>query len=198
MLLRRRVVAPMLNAAFITVLLILLMHRLVYMEGPSLLDTREPIQIVWPIIPEDDEPAVQFIKPPLPEVEPTPDVEWDKPVVRLEPISNPEIKPIKITRTRGKLPQLDNTQLVLALGFPPDYPSPALRRNVEGYAVVGFSVNELGQVFDAFIIESEPQGVFERSALKAISKFKYKPKMVNGKAVVTHRQRYMFTYRLDD
>ncbi|MEM7357786.1 MAG: TonB family protein [Pseudomonadota bacterium] len=198
MLLRRRVFAPLINASFITILLILFMHRLVYVEGPSLLPERGALSLQLPFVPEDSEPIIKFVKPVIPEVEQSPEVEWEQPKLTLAPIQNPEIKPITITRTRGKLPKLDNTQLVLALGFPPDYPGPAITRNLEGYAVVGFSVNEAGQVFDAYIIESEPKGVFDRSALKAISKFKYKPKMVNGKAIVTHRQRYMFTYKLDD
>jgi len=91
-----------------------------------------------------------------------------------------------------------NNQLVLAIGFPPKYPSNAITRGIEGYAVVGFSVTASGEVFDPFIIESEPKSVFNRSALKAISKFKYRPKTVDGKPISVDGQRYMFTYQLDD
>ncbi len=87
---------------------------------------------------------------------------------------------------------------VIAIAFPPEYPGLALRRGIQGYAVVGFSVSAAGSVVDPTILESEPNGVFDRASIKAISKFKYKARMVNGRPVSTNGQRYMFTYKLDN
>jgi protein TonB len=81
--------------------------------------------------------------------------------------------------------------------FPPEYPARALSDGIEGYAIVGFSVSAAGSVTDPTILESEPSSVFDRSSLKAISKFKYKVRKVNGRAVITDGQRYMFTFKLD-
>ena len=83
------------------------------------------------------------------------------------------------------------------MGFPPEYPNVALRRGVEGYAIVGFSVSPAGEVVDPYIIESEPGTFFDRSALKAIKRFRYKAQLVNGKPVTTDGQRYMFRFELD-
>jgi len=91
-----------------------------------------------------------------------------------------------------------DNQLVIALGFPPEYPNRAIQRKIEGFVVVGFSVSAAGEVFDAYIREAEPKGVFERSALKAISKFKYRARSEGGKPLATAGQRYMFTYKLED
>ena len=57
--------------------------------------------------------------------------------------------------------------------------------------------NALGQVVDAFIIEAEPKGAFEKSALKAIAKFKYKPRYVEEKPVSTQGQSYIFRYTIE-
>jgi len=102
-----------------------------------------------------------------------------------------------IKKPAGVLVTPNDSQLVLALGYPPVYPNSAITKGIEGFAVVGFSVSPAGQVYDAFIIESEPNSIFDRSALKAIKKFKYKAKMENGKAVATDGQRYLFSYKLD-
>jgi len=59
-----------------------------------------------------------------------------------------------VVKGGGNLP-IDN-QLVIAIGFPPEYPNGALTRGIEGYAVVGFSVSAAGSVFDSYILESEP------------------------------------------
>ena len=97
--------------------------------------------------------------------------------------------------SRG-LANADN-QLTLLMGYPPVYPNRALMSNIEGFVVVGFSVSQAGEVFDAYILESEPKGVFDRSSLQAIGKFRYRSQVVNGKPIATDGQRYMFTYEID-
>ncbi|WP_051556054.1 TonB family protein [Kordiimonas gwangyangensis] len=48
------------------------------------------------------------------------------------------------------------------------------------------------------IIEAEPQGYFERAAAKAAEKFKYKPKVVNGKPQKVTGVKYRFSFDLAD
>ena len=55
----------------------------------------------------------------------------------------------------------------------------------------------MGDVFDPFVIESEPKGVFDKAALEAIAKFKYKPRYEDDRAVSTAGQRYIFKFELD-
>ncbi|MEO0368806.1 MAG: energy transducer TonB [Pseudomonadota bacterium] len=89
-------------------------------------------------------------------------------------------------------------QLVLALGYPAQYPSLALRRGIEGYVVVEFSVDPTGSVFNARITESVPEGIFDKAALKAMAKFKYQPSVIDGQARTSHGQRYLFRFTLDE
>lgn len=65
----------------------------------------------------------------------------------------------------------------------PVYPRRALARGLEGYVLVQFVVTETGSVRDPVVIEAEPPSIFNRAAINAALKFKYKPKMVDGKPV---------------
>lgn len=60
------------------------------------------------------------------------------------------------------------------------YPRRALQRGIQGYVIVEFTVNKIGAVVDPTVIESNPQGIFEQSALDAVVKYKYKPRVING------------------
>lgn len=55
----------------------------------------------------------------------------------------------------------------------PEYPFAALRHGVEGWVVLEYTVNERGQVIKPRIIEATPPGVFDRAALKALSRWRY-------------------------
>ncbi|MCC3862286.1 energy transducer TonB [Pseudemcibacter aquimaris] len=64
----------------------------------------------------------------------------------------------------------------------PQYPTNMASKGIEGYVKVSFTITVNGSVKDATVIESSHRG-FERNALRAVEKFKYKPKVVDGVAV---------------
>ena len=66
---------------------------------------------------------------------------------------------------------------------PPQYPYQAARRGTEGWVRVSFEVTETGTVEDVVVLESDPPGVFDRAAIKAVYRWRFKPRMVNGSAV---------------
>lgn len=57
----------------------------------------------------------------------------------------------------------------------PQYPIKAARKKIEGWVKVEFSVLDNGSVFNIKVIESKPKRIFNRAAIKAISKWKFKP-----------------------
>jgi protein TonB len=65
--------------------------------------------------------------------------------------------------------------------MPAQYPSKAKRRNIEGFVKARLEVNTLGTVDSVDIVDSKPKGVFERSAIRALYKYKFKPQMIDGK-----------------
>lgn len=64
----------------------------------------------------------------------------------------------------------------------PIYPRRALSRGLEGYVIVEFTVTKTGSVRDPFIVEST-SSLFENAALKAVLRFKYKPRIVDGEPI---------------
>ncbi len=80
----------------------------------------------------------------------------------------------------------------------PIYPSRALQRGIEGYVIVVFTVTETGSVEDVKVREADPPGIFDRAAINAAYKFKYKPKVVNEKAVRVEGVPNKIIFELDD
>jgi len=66
---------------------------------------------------------------------------------------------------------------------PPQYPYKAARRGIEGWVRVSFRVTETGTVEDVEVLESDPAGVFEQAAIKAVYRWRFKPRIVNGQAM---------------
>jgi TonB family protein len=94
------------------------------------------------------------------------------------------------------LPSLPDGEMLRLLTSAPVYPADAAAAGLEGYAVAEFTVNEDGNVVDIGIVESS-HDVFEQSTLDAVSRVKYKPRIVNGQAVSVDGIRLRFGYRLD-
>lgn len=80
----------------------------------------------------------------------------------------------------------------------PVYPRRAQTRGIEGYVILEFIVTRTGAVANPVVIESKPPGIFDRAALNAALKFKYKPKVVNGEAIDVAGVRNRITFELQD
>lgn len=78
----------------------------------------------------------------------------------------------------------------------PEYPQRAAERGIEGHCDVHFTITALGTTRDAFIPEGEEScsnSLFERPSIRAIERFKFKPKIVDGEAVeIQHANRFIF------
>ncbi|MFQ5347040.1 MAG: energy transducer TonB [Rhodothalassiaceae bacterium] len=80
----------------------------------------------------------------------------------------------------------------------PQYPRRAAERGIEGYVIVQLTVTPQGTTEDVKVIEADPPGYFERASIQAASKFKYKPKVVNGQPVKVEGVLYRFTFELEE
>lgn len=98
---------------------------------------------------------------------------------------------LQFTR-RGNYPDGDYWSL---LRVPPVYPRDAAERELEGEAVVEFTVTAEGNVADATIVRSSDP-VFEAPSIEAVEQFKYKPRVVDGRAVDVPGVRNLITYAL--
>lgn len=76
-----------------------------------------------------------------------------------------------------------NMEVIPLVRMAPMYPKKALRMKKEGYVTMIFTINPDGTVRNVKVIDSKPKGLFDSAAVRSIKKWKFKPKLVNGKAV---------------
>ena len=79
----------------------------------------------------------------------------------------------------------------------PVYPRRALQRGIEGYVIVEFTVTKQGSVKDPVVIEADPPGIFDRAAIDAALKFKYRPRMINGEPAEVSGIQNRISFELD-
>ena len=79
----------------------------------------------------------------------------------------------------------------------PIYPARAQSQGLEGWVLLKFTVTESGSVQDPVVIEAEPPGVFEDSAKRAVLKFKYKPRVVDGRPISVPNVQQLITFKID-
>jgi periplasmic protein TonB len=65
----------------------------------------------------------------------------------------------------------------------PHYPRDALLRNIEGWVQLRITINPDGSVADPEVIAAEPPRIFNREAMRAILRWKFRPRIVDGKPV---------------
>lgn len=78
----------------------------------------------------------------------------------------------------------------------PAYPIRAAQRGIEGWVEVVFTISRSGTVKDAEVMSYYPSSVFNNAALRAIRRWKYNPKIENGKAVERPGVKVRLTFQL--
>jgi len=79
----------------------------------------------------------------------------------------------------------------------PIYPPRAQSRGQEGWVLLEFTVTESGSVVDPVVVEAQPAGVFDEAAKKAVVRFKYKPRIVDGKGVRVPNVQHLITFKIE-
>ncbi|MEP4148991.1 MAG: energy transducer TonB [Halioglobus sp.] len=79
----------------------------------------------------------------------------------------------------------------------PIYPRRAQTRGISGYCIVEYTVTTSGAIRDPVAVDCQPSGVFEKASVKAATKFKYKPRVVDGEAIEVAGVQNKFTYELE-
>ena len=109
-----------------------------------------------------------------------------KPVMPLLKMSMPDISGLKFGTGPflGEINEMESDGEVIPLvRVEPRYPRKAARNGTEGWVKLEFTILENGTVVNARVIEARPRRVFDREAKRAIQRWKFKPKIVNGKPV---------------
>ena len=100
----------------------------------------------------------------------------------------------------GNFQQVDQTaegDIIPVVVIRPVYPRDAAISGIEGWVKIEFTITEAGTVKDPQVVDAKPARVFNRAAIRAILKWKFKPRVVDGVAV-DRRASQIIDFTLDD
>lgn len=174
-------------AMLVTLSLMLLMQQLVKTDfvviddpvitriSPPFMEKSPPTVIKKD--PKDDRPK---------ELDPPPVIEFSDPVTELNskltgvPVPQPKIV---VAKQKGPGFHISDGEAIPVVRVAPEYPTRAQTRGIEGFVDIQFDIAPSGKTTNLQVVYAEPDRVFNKSALRAVGKWKYKPKVVNGNAV---------------
>jgi len=187
-------------AAIVTVFLFLVMQALVTSNEYDLGEEGANINISFLRQIQDTETQTAKKKPNRPEQEQEPDPpemdipETPRPEMNAESVSTPDIGGPNF----GAFAASTDADVLPIVKVPPQYPRRATQRGIEGWVLVEFTITSAGAVTNPMVVDAEPPGIFNRSALRTIVKWKYKPRILDGKAVPRPGVQHLITYELED
>lgn len=171
------------------------------------------------IVERDRDAAIEFIrlkKPEMSDKEPPAKPEQPKPLDTPPPPPTPErieVSNPNLNISAFKVPQLTPQLGIHGVGFSmpaadgdatplvrvqPQYPYRAARQGIEGWVEVEFTITSLGTVENLRVVASQPAVLFDRATMRAVNRWKFKPRMVNDKPIARHQVRQRIQFSLDD
>lgn len=191
-----RYVGSVAAGAAIALLLFLLMHSLISGEKRFLRPDEEGAILDFIRLKKDEivnlKERVRPDKPPPPKKPPPPPrlklANQQAPSRELPDIDLPEINlsssgggPYLGKWTAGD-PASEGDVLPIVM-IEPQWPREALMKGIEGYVRVELTILPTGLVKDVEVLESSPGRLFNLSAVRAVLKWKFKPRIVDGQPV---------------
>jgi protein TonB len=80
----------------------------------------------------------------------------------------------------------------------PKYPVKASREGITGWVKLSFTINKLGAVEDVTVLEAQPRRIFDKEAKRALRKWKYKPKLLDGKPLRQPGLTVQLDFKMDE
>ncbi|MCG7534674.1 energy transducer TonB [Pseudoalteromonas sp. OOF1S-7] len=133
---------------------------------------------------------------PAPKAPPKPTLNAEVPTIALNGLGGApvvETGPIQM----GSSMQPTDMQATPIVRVEPRYPTIAARDGTEGWVELHFTISETGEVIDARVANAEPKRVFNREALKALKRWKYRPQVVNGQPQPQRGQKVVLEFKLN-
>lgn len=79
----------------------------------------------------------------------------------------------------------------------PMYPRRAAEQFIEGWVQVAFDITTRGTTKNVRVQKASPKAIFDRAAVQAVKKWKYNPKIVDGKPVERRGLNVRLNFKLD-
>lgn len=89
-----------------------------------------------------------------------------------------------------------NQQAMPLYRVEPRFPARAMKRGAEGYVVISFTIDPQGRPTDLKVQDAQPRRLFEKEAIRALRKWKYQPKIVDGKAIAQLDQTVRLEFKI--
>ncbi len=190
-----RFISVALLAALITVVLYLLMHKLISQSSNiSSSDDNITIDFTKVKVPDDVQERKRVIpkKPPPPKEPPPPpkmNIQQNQQVVNNMPTLNVPNLDLGIggdgpfLGAVGQINMSEDGGVIPIVRIAPQYPRKALMAKIEGWVKIKFTITPTGAVTNPEVVDAKPRRIFDREAIQAILKFKFKPKVVDGVGV---------------
>ncbi|HKK03392.1 MAG TPA: energy transducer TonB [Gammaproteobacteria bacterium] len=131
-------------------------------------------------------------KPPPPDKPPPPpELQTQAPQQQVKQVLDIETPDISVGFTGGPVvaaawqagDNMGDGDVIPIVRIEPNYPRDALLRGIEGWVRVRFTIMPDGSVMNPQVVDSNPRRVFDREALRAILRWKFRPRIVDGQAV---------------
>ena len=184
----------------VTSALFWIMQFLISAEAAAPAEPRVHGELHWVLPPRPDDPPMTDFEPlellPPPEPPSTPRITTratDGPGF-IPPTQPPAPGPYD---NPGPSSVLNDGPLVVMVRVQPSYPVSMSSRGIEGHVLVEFDVSVAGTVMNPRVVQSSHQG-FERSALNAAARFRYKPRVVGGVAQATYGVRTILRFVMEN
>jgi len=187
----------------VTLSLLFIMQLLIVTGKQALTDPRERHKLEFVRVKKNENLNTQDLvpeKPPKPPETPpeTPPQDMDNidPDAPTIDVGRPEISANTDIGGPGGMNIAEGDYLPI-VRVAPVYPSRALSRGLEGFVDMSFTVTTTGTVKDPIVLQST-SSLFERAATRAVLKFKYKPRVVDGIPVEVSGVKTRITFELED
>ncbi|QKK01701.1 MAG: energy transducer TonB [Pseudomonadota bacterium] len=144
--------------------------------------------------------------PPPPETPPPPpEMEISQVDQQVQDMPNLDLPPLDVPTTGsgpflGSMAQVDRNQegdIVPLVRIQPQYPRDAAIASIEGWVKIEFIIDETGSVRQPRVVEARPPRVFDREAIRAILRWKFKPRVIDGQPV-QRRATQVIEFSLED
>ena len=174
----------------------ILIMALLIATGEVSLDDVNLRKITDVVMPVRDPELIDSIERPE-EAEPEPDqLPPEVDIENIEDLLDQSVNPNLNFKRRRSGVFMDGSYVPI-FQVPPQYPRRAAERGIEGCVVLKYVVTEVGSVRDPQIVQSIPQGIFDRAAIRAALRYKYKPLIRDGNAVEVEGVTQRITFVLE-
>lgn len=180
--------------------LLFVMQLLITIQPGAMVEPSKGIGVGWIKNPPPEPPIIQppemFNKEQLTKTLLPPSRPGEKNGTEVLYLPGPDPTPPSGLGLRKPMELLDGP-LVALVRVSPEYPAKARANGLEGQVVVQFDVTELGYAVNVVVLEST-NSVFNKAAVTATKRFKFKARVVNGQALPSYGVRNLFTFQMDE